>query len=177
MLWEAEDRNMAPFSVEANTFVDRVLARVYALAGTRSIGFSSFSPEMCILLAIKQHDYPILFLSKAGSILVGDVRSGGVQQSIQFAKRWGLAGIVMLSEPFVMSPMLIAYAKSAGLVCCSYGDLNDEPENALVSTVMSGGALRLLIAFVQVQTEAGLDVIIVNKVRLIAETLAAKDTA
>ncbi|KAI9696500.1 MAG: Glycerophosphocholine phosphodiesterase [Bogoriella megaspora] len=139
MLWEAEDRDMLPVCVEANAFVDRVLETIYLYGGNRSIGFSSFSPEMCILLATKQSDYPILFLSKAGSVPVGDVRSASLQQSIHFAKRWGLAGIVMLSDPFVRCPSLIGYAKSAGLT----------------------------------QAQAGLDVIIVNKVRRIAETLAA----
>lgn len=133
MLWDAEDRSMVPYSIEANTFVDRILTQIHRHGGRRSIGFSSFSPEMCILLAMKQTDYPILFLSKSGAVPVGDARCASLQQSIQFAKRWGLAGVVMLAQPLVWCPKLIGYAKSAGLVCCSYGNVNDEPENALVS--------------------------------------------
>ena len=92
MLWEAEDRNMDRYAPEINTYVNLVLEVIYRLAGKRSITFSSFSPEVCILLSIKQQDYPVLFLSKGGSVPVGDVRCSGLQQSIRFAKRWNLAG-------------------------------------------------------------------------------------
>ncbi|KAL9038736.1 MAG: hypothetical protein Q9214_005163 [Letrouitia sp. 1 TL-2023] len=139
MLWEAEDRNMDYFAPEINAYVNIVLSTINRLAGKRSITFSSFSPEVCILLTLKQRDYPVLFLSKAGFIPVGDVRCSGLQQSIRFAKSWNLAGIVILSHPLVMCPRLIKYAKSAGL---------------------------------KIQADAGLDVIIVDKVKLISMTLS-----
>lgn len=132
MLWEAEDRNMDTYAPEINTYVDLVLDQIYSLGGNRSITFSSFSPEVCILLSLKQQEYPVLFLSKSGSIPVGDVRCSGLQQSIHFAKRWNLAGIVMLSDPLVMCPELVQYAKSSGIVCNSYGPLNNDPECAKV---------------------------------------------
>ena len=93
MLWEAEDRNMDRYAPEINTYVNIVLEIIYRLGGNRSITFSSFSPEVCILLTLKQQDYPVLFLSKAGSVPVGDIRCSGLQQSIHFAKRWNLAGM------------------------------------------------------------------------------------
>ncbi|KAL8958301.1 MAG: hypothetical protein Q9193_004615, partial [Seirophora villosa] len=127
MLWEAEDRSMDFFAVELNLFVDTILGMIYRLGGKRSITFSSFCPEICILLTIKQQDYPVLFISKAGSVPTGDVRAGNLQQAIHFAKRWRLAGIVMLSDVFVPCPRLLRYATSAGLVCGSYGNLNDDP--------------------------------------------------
>ncbi|MCJ1308974.1 Glycerophosphocholine phosphodiesterase [Agyrium rufum] len=154
MLWEAEDRHMDPFAPEINTYIDLVLDQIYRLAGERSITFSSFSPEVCIALSIKQQHYPVLFLSKSGSVPVGDVRCSSLQQSIHFAKRYNLAGIVMFSDPLITCPRLIRYAKSAGLRVCSYGPQNNVPEYA------------------KIQATAGLDVIIVDQVRLIAETLA-----
>ena len=132
MLWEAEDRNMDTYAPELNVYVDIVLEKIYRLGGKRSITFSSFSPEVCIALSVKQQDYPVLFLSKAGAIPVGDVRCSSLQQSIQFAKRYGLAGIVMFSDPLIACPRLVQYAKSAGLVCCSYGPRNNELECAKV---------------------------------------------
>ena len=155
MLWEAQDRDIDPYSFEINAYVDKILATVFRYRANRNITFSSFSPEICIFLRLKQHDHPILFINKAGSVPTGDVRAANTQQAIQFAKRWQLAGIVMLSDPFVMWPQGIAYAKRAGLVTGSYGNLNDDPKCALI------------------QAEAGLDAIMVNKVRLISETLAA----
>ncbi|KAL8897118.1 MAG: hypothetical protein Q9207_007371, partial [Kuettlingeria erythrocarpa] len=154
MLWEAEDRDMDFFAMELNLFVDTILQTVYRLGAKRSITFSSFSPEICILLSVKQKEYPVLFINKAGSVPTGDLRASNLQQAMQFAKIWGLAGIVMLSDVFVLCPQLLRYAKSAGLVCGSYGNLNDDP------------------ACAKIQAEAGLDAIMVNKVRLISQELA-----
>ena len=154
MLWEAQDRDIDPYAFELNTYVQKILNTLYDLKGNRNITFSSFSPEICILLALKQQDHPIIFINKAGSVPTGDKRAANTQQAIQFAKFWGLAGIVMLSDPFVMCPRLVGYAKNAGLITGSYGNLNDDPGCATI------------------QAEAGLDAIIVNKVRLISETLA-----
>lgn len=133
MLWEAEDRGMEYCAMELNIFVDTILTTIFRLCGNRNITLSSFSPEICILLACKQQTFPILFISKAGSVPAGDVRAGSLQGAIEFAKVWGLAGIVMLSDPFVMCPRLLTYTKDSGLVVGSYGNLNDEPECALVS--------------------------------------------
>ena len=137
MLWEAEDRGMELYAMEINFFVDTILAMIFQLCGNRNITLSSFSPEICILLACKQQTFPILFINKAGSVSAGDVRAGSLQGAIEFAKAWKLAGIVMLSDPFVMCPRLLAYAKDSGLVVGSYGDLNDEPDCALVSVSRS----------------------------------------
>jgi len=133
MLWEAEDRGMEYCAMELNFFVDTILTMIFRLCGDRNITLSSFSPEICILLACKQQTFPILFISKAGSVPAGDVRAGSLQGAIEFAKVWGLAGIVMLSDPFVMCPRLLTYAKDSLLVVGSYGNLNDEPDCAIVS--------------------------------------------
>lgn len=133
MLWEAEDRDMDYFAMELNVFVDTILKMIYRFGEKRSITFSSFSPEVCILLSMKQAEYPVLFISKAGSVPTGDIRASSLQQAVHFAKTWGLAGIVMLSDVFVLCPRLLLYAKGKGLVCGSYGDLNDDPECAKVS--------------------------------------------
>lgn len=132
MLWEAEDRNMETCALELNAFIDTTLDKIYRLGAKRSITLSSFSPEICILLSIKQQGYPVLFINKAGSVPTGDVRASSLQQAIRFAKSWNLAGIVMLSDVFVMCPRLVQYAKRSGLVCGSYGNLNDDPKYAKV---------------------------------------------
>jgi glycerophosphodiester phosphodiesterase len=53
MLFEAYDWGMEPSAVEVNHLVDRILDCVYRHAGNRQIFFSSFSPEICILLSKK----------------------------------------------------------------------------------------------------------------------------
>ena len=133
MLWEAEDRGIEPCAIELNVFVDTILSMIFRLCENRNITFSSFSPEVCILLACKQETFPILFISKAGTVPTSDIRAGSLKGAIDFARAWNLAGIVMLSDPFVMCPRLLTYAKDSGLVVGSYGNLNDEPECAVVS--------------------------------------------
>ena len=133
MLWEAEDRGMEPYAMELNFYVDTILSMIFRLCGNRNITLSSFSPEVCILLACKQETFPILFINKAGSVPAGDIRAGSLKGGIDFARAWNLAGIVMLSDPFVMCPRLLTYAKDSGLVVGTYGNLNDEPECAVVS--------------------------------------------
>lgn len=132
MLWEAEDRGMEFYAVELNFFVDTILATIFRLCGNRNITLSSFSPEICIALACKQGTFPVLFINKAGSVPTGDIRAGSLRGAIEFAEAWNLAGIVMLSDPFVLCPRLLTYAKSLGLVVGSYGNRNDVPDCALV---------------------------------------------
>ena len=134
MLWEAEDRNMEFFAIELNFYVDTILSMIFRHCGDRNITLSSFSPEICIALACKQTTFPILMINKAGSVPVSDVRAGSLMGAIEFATAWDLAGIVIISDPFVLCPRLLTYAKDSGLVVCSYGDLNNDPECALVSS-------------------------------------------
>ena len=175
MLWEAQDRGMELYAMELNFFVDTILTTIFRLCGNRNITLSSFSPEICILLTCKQQTFPILFINKAGSVPAGDVRAGSLKGAIEFANAWNLAGIVMLADPFVMCPRLLTYAKDSGLVVGSYGNLNDEPDCALVSVLAVGTSqsrrTRSDSLLLQIQAEAGLDAIMTNKVRLISETL------
>ena len=133
MLWEAEDRGIEPYAYEINFFVDTILKVIFANCGRRNITLSSFNPEICILLSCKQNSFPILFINKAGSVPAGDIRASSLCEAIEFAISWDLAGIVMQSDPFVMCPRLLTYAKDSGLVVGSYGNLNDVPHCAKVS--------------------------------------------
>ncbi|OXV07336.1 hypothetical protein Egran_04899, partial [Elaphomyces granulatus] len=153
MLFEAGDWKMDPHAMELNRFLDNILHVVYEFGGNRSLFFSSFSPELCMLLAMKQQIYPIVFLNDSSNAPTGDIRATSLQTAVHFARRFNLQGVVMASEPFIASPKLIRLVKDRGLFCASYGPLNDVPEHA------------------KTQAEAGLDVLIVNKVHLIATVL------
>ena len=132
MLSEARDWEMDTYAVELNHLVDTVLENVYRLAGTRTLFFASFSPEVCILLSKKQHVYPVFFLTEAGHAPSPDARANSLRDAIHFAKAWRLAGVITRSDPLVMSPGLIGYVKDSGLLCMSWGELNDVPEHAKV---------------------------------------------
>jgi len=133
MLFEAHDWGMQPSAVEVNHVVDCVLGCLYRLAVDRQIFLSSFSPEICILFSKKQHIYPVFFLTEAGHIPSSDARADSLQEAISFARSWRLAGVISRSEPLVVSPRLIEFVKAAGLLCVSWGGLNNVPEHIMVS--------------------------------------------
>ena len=127
MLHESEEHEMDTYAVELNSFCDTVLEKAYDLAGARNIIFSSFNPDICLCLSFKQPNFPIMFLSDAGKVAVGDIRASSLQEAIRFASRWNLLGIVSVAEPFVNSPRLVRVVKQNGLVCVSYGAENNDP--------------------------------------------------
>lgn len=124
---------MDTYAVELNSFVDTVLTKVYDLGKKRNIIFSSFNPDICLLLSFKQPSIPILFLTDAGSSPTGDIRASSLQEAIRFASRWNLLGVVSAAEPLVISPRLVKVVKESGLVCVSYGTLNNDPEKVKVT--------------------------------------------
>ncbi len=132
MLFEAHDWGMDAYAVELNHLVDTILDKVYRLAGSRTIFLSSFSPEICILLSNKQDVYPVFFLTESGHIPSADARADSLQEAIHFAKSWRLPGVICRSEPLVISPGLVRYVKDSGLLCISWGGLNDDPQHAKV---------------------------------------------
>jgi glycerophosphodiester phosphodiesterase len=124
---------MDQYAVELNTFVDTVLQVVYDHSNQRRIVFSSFNPDICLMLSFKQPSIPVLFLTDAGTSEVGDKRAGSLQEAIRFASRWNLLGIVSAADPLVMCPRFIRMVKENGLVCMTYGVLNNDPKNVRVS--------------------------------------------
>lgn len=133
MLYESEEHEMDQYAVELNSFIDTVLTMVYDKMGNRNIIFSSFNPDICLMLSFKQPSIPVLFLTDAGTSAVGDVRAASLQEAIRFASRWNLLGIVSAAEPLVACPRLIRVVKESSLVCVSYGTLNNDPKNVQVS--------------------------------------------
>ncbi len=132
---EALGAGVAPITIDLNTFIDTILTTILRFAGPRNIILSSFTPEVCILLAVKQKAYPVLFITNAGKRPIADKeqRAGSLQVAVRFATQWGLAGVVFASDAFVMCPRLVGYVKRGGLVCGSYGLLNNVPETVEVS--------------------------------------------
>ncbi|KAI9876822.1 MAG: Glycerophosphocholine phosphodiesterase [Pleopsidium flavum] len=157
MLHESEEQEMDTYAVELNSFVDTVLTKVYDLGKKRNVIFSSFNPDICLLLSFKQPSIPILFLTDAGTNPVGDIRASSLQEAIRFASRWNLLGIVSAAEPLVISPRLVRVVKESGLVCVSYGTMNNDPDK------------------VKLQVKEGIDAVIVDNVLAIRKGLTGSD--
>ncbi|KAI4255168.1 MAG: hypothetical protein L6R42_006873 [Xanthoria sp. 1 TBL-2021] len=157
MLHESEEQEMDTYAVELNSFVDTVLTKVYDLGHNRPIIFSSFNPDICLLLSFKQPSIPVLFLTDAGTYPVGDIRASSLQEAVRFASRWNLLGIVAAAEPLVLCPRLVKVVKESGLVCVSYGTLNNDGEK------------------VKLQVDEGIDAVIVDSVLAIRKGLTGRD--
>ena len=166
MLHETKEFGLDAYAVELNSFCDTVLRNVYDYSsqadgkdgkGKRDIVFSSFNPDVCLTMSFKQPNYPILFLTDAGSAEVGDIRASSLQEAIRFANRWNLLGIVSAAEPLVLAPRLVKAVKSRGLVCVSYGVQNNDPE------------------CVGMQVKEGIDAVIVDNVLAIRKGLQRKE--
>ena len=158
MLFESEDEEMDAYAVELNSFVDTVLTKVYDLGQGRNIIFSSFNPDICLLLSFKQPSIPVLFLTDAGTTPVGDIRASSLQEAIRFASRWNLLGVVSAATPLVICPRLVKVVKESGLVCVSYGTLNNDPSK------------------VNVQVREGIDAVIVDSVLAITKRLTEAES-
>ncbi|OKL62494.1 hypothetical protein UA08_02537 [Talaromyces atroroseus] len=133
-LHEAIEAGVAPVALEINLFVDRILYQIFNHTGRRKIILSSFTPEICILLATKQQTFPVMFITNAGKPPASDLgaRACSVKAAVRFSKRWNLAGIVFASDMLLMCPSLVGYIKQSGFICGSYGSLNNVPENVKV---------------------------------------------
>lgn len=136
MLSETVEWNMDPFFIEANFFTDTILLCLSKHISTRAVLLSTFNPDICILLARKQARWPIFFCTDSGNSQQTDVRAQNLQEAVRFAKKWELDGVVLASEPFVLAPQLVGFVKGKGLVCATYGELNDEVEGVTVSVLL-----------------------------------------
>ncbi|KAF8543531.1 glycerophosphocholine phosphodiesteras-like protein Gde1 [Trichophaea hybrida] len=152
-LQESEEEEMDSTVIEMNAWVDAILKVVYDHGKGRNIIFSSFNPNVCLLLSFKQPSIPILFLTEAGTREMSDIRTTSLQEAIRFASRWNLLGIVSAVEPLVLCPRLIRVVKETGLVCVTYGVMNNEAQN------------------VKLQVEQGIDALIVDRVLAIDKAL------
>ncbi|KAF9907194.1 Glycerophosphocholine phosphodiesterase, partial [Lobosporangium transversale] len=133
MLDEAEDANIPLYAFEINRFVDRILKEVYDHDQThpnRNIIFSSFHPDICLLLNMKQPNYPVFFLTDGGTSVVADRRCNSIQGAVRFATSIDLLGIVTNSAPIIEAPNLVKAIKETGLLVFTYGIDNNDVENA-----------------------------------------------
>ncbi|PYI11180.1 GDPD-domain-containing protein [Aspergillus sclerotiicarbonarius CBS 121057] len=153
MLHESEEEEMDTYAVELNSFVDTILTQVYDMGQGRNMIFSSFNPDICLLISFKQPSIPVLFLTDSGASPVGDIRASSLQEAIRFASRWNLLGVVSQAEALVLCPRLVRVVKESGLVCVSYGAINNDPES------------------VKLQVAEGIDAVIVDSVLAIRKGL------
>ncbi|CZS97130.1 uncharacterized protein RAG0_06266 [Rhynchosporium agropyri] len=86
---EASQAGNALISIDINVFADTVLDVIARFGKGRHIILSSFTPDICILLAIKQNSYPVAFITNAGLLSTSDkdIRAGSLQNATRFARQ------------------------------------------------------------------------------------------
>ncbi|XP_014663567.1 PREDICTED: glycerophosphocholine phosphodiesterase GPCPD1-like [Priapulus caudatus] len=109
---------------EKNEFVDRIVTVVFTHAANRRIVFSSFDPDTCIMLQLKQNKYPVMLLSQgAHGNHVGyeDVRARSPEVCIRLVKCEKLLGVCMYAGDIIRLPQLVTLSKNLGLVMFTWG--------------------------------------------------------
>uniref|UniRef100_A0A0N4ZMM3 Glycerophosphocholine phosphodiesterase GPCPD1 n=1 Tax=Parastrongyloides trichosuri TaxID=131310 RepID=A0A0N4ZMM3_PARTI len=115
---------------ERNEFVDIILTDVLTYAGNRRIVFSSFDPDTCLMISLKQNKYPVLFLSVGNDtkyMVYKDERTHSSMNAVHFIAGTNLLGVNFHSEDVLKDQSSIEAAKKYGLVIFVWGDeLNDK---------------------------------------------------
>ncbi|KAH8299738.1 hypothetical protein KR044_005313, partial [Drosophila immigrans] len=99
-------------TIDKNLFVDRILEVVQRHGCGRLNIIKSFDADLCTLLRFKQNMYPVLFLTSSKENAFADPRTSNVEQSINFAQAFDLAGIVPNAVFIKADPSLVQRAKS-----------------------------------------------------------------
>lgn len=153
MLNESQEEGMGQVGPDMNHFVDTILKVVFNNRGSRDVLFSSFHPDICVMLSLKQPSIPIMFLTDSGCGAIADVRASSLQNGIRFARKWDILGIVSNATPIVECPRLASVVKASGLVCFTYGSENNDPTVA------------------KLEMAAGVDAVIVDSVVAVRKEL------
>nr|VZI50412.1 unnamed protein product [Spirometra erinaceieuropaei] len=120
-----------------NKYADNLLNMLWKLGRNRRIILSSFNPDMCLALKLKQSTYPVLFISRAGSDTHDtidwshtlDPRHLNALSSAYWARLVNLDGVVLHSCCLQASPSgpddstreLLSFLADNGLSCIPYG--------------------------------------------------------
>ncbi|OEL38453.1 Glycerophosphodiester phosphodiesterase GDPD2 [Dichanthelium oligosanthes] len=137
-----------------------VLKVVFEHANGRPIIFSSFQPDAAQLIRRLQDKYPVYFLTNGGTQIYADQRRSSLEEAVRLCVAGGLQGIVSEVRAILRQPAAVAKIKEeAKLSLMTYGQLNNVPEVVYVQHLM------------------GVDGVVVDLVREIAEAVSAFSAA
>ncbi|KAK5981325.1 hypothetical protein GCK32_011021, partial [Trichostrongylus colubriformis] len=117
---------------ERNEFIDVILADLLNNAGSRRIMFSSFDPDICSLISMKQNKYPVLFLCVGETqryTRFQDQRSSTSLTAVNFAAGADIMGVDFNSEDLLNDPYPVKRANDFGLITFVWGEDLDKKEN------------------------------------------------
>ncbi|OMH81527.1 Glycerophosphodiester phosphodiesterase gde1 [Zancudomyces culisetae] len=119
--------------------------------------FSSFHPDVCILLKRKVgHIFPVFFLTMGGVYKLSNPLCNSVAQAVNFATLHGLSGVVSDSVAITDAPSLVHFVHASGLSLATYGRRNNDAD------------------FVRIQCDSHVNMIITDSVRMVKSVLEEK---
>ncbi|KAI9504228.1 Glycerophosphoryl diester phosphodiesterase family-domain-containing protein [Coemansia spiralis] len=129
-------------------------------AKRRPVVFTSFHPDICLLLAHKlNNDIPIMLLTDAGMSVMADCRCNSLDAAVRLCNWAGLSGVVTHVAPISQSPRVASLVRRHRLALATYGT----PANHL--------------EHVRQQQAYGVDMVIVDDVRTARAAVDAGDDA
>lgn len=124
-----------------------IMKVVYEYAQGRPIMFSSFQPDVALIIKKLQTSYPVYFLTNGGTEIFDDVRMNSLEDAKKLAIEGGLDGIVSEVKGIFKSPSVVREIKEADLSLLTYGKLNNVPEAVQVQYLM--GVEGVIVDLVQ----------------------------
>jgi len=116
-------------SLNKNTYVDRILQTSVHYGCGRPLIFASFDADICTMIRLKQHVFPVILMSIGRSHIWDaymDLRAQSYQQAINFAQSAEILGTALHVENFQSKHQLVNSALDLEQVLFLWGnDLQD----------------------------------------------------
>ncbi|KAG7208839.1 hypothetical protein KM043_015026 [Ampulex compressa] len=121
-----------PFDL--NLYLDIILKVVLEYGGDRKIVFSSFNPDICAMIRLKQNKYPVVFLTQGVTSkypTYHDPRCQTIPMAMRHALAADILGINVHTEDILRDPTQVKLVKDVGLIIFCWGDDNNDKDTIL----------------------------------------------
>lgn len=132
IFWSTKTAHPGPYDRELseNEFVDTILTTLMEHAKERRIVLSTFHPDICTLLRLKQNRFPVLFLTQGKTERYEsfkDPRAASTLNAVYLAKIFNFWGINVHAEDLFRNIELVKYIKNFDLKLFCWGeDINSK---------------------------------------------------
>ncbi|XP_046466524.1 glycerophosphocholine phosphodiesterase GPCPD1 isoform X1 [Neodiprion pinetum] len=121
-----------PFDL--NLYLDIIIKVVLEYGANRKIVFSSFNPDICMMIRLKQNKYPVVFLTQGITLkypTYHDLRCQTIPMAMKHALAADILGINVHTEDILRDPSQVKLVKDAGLIIFCWGDDNNDKDTIL----------------------------------------------